>query len=86
MTVHLFTVPPWEVEPGDRLLGLNTIVARVLYDGRWLFIGPDDVIFAARSSGLNVQVLRGTVDDTDDGDVCPPWGIPRPGQRLAVIR
>ena len=83
MTVHLFTVAPWEVEPGDRLLGLNTPVARILYDGRWLFIGPDGLIFAARSSGLNVQVLRDTLDD--DG-VCPPWGIPRPGQRLQVIR
>ena len=83
MTVHLHTLAPWEVEPGDRLLGLNTPVARILFDGRWLYVGDDGLIIAARHPGLNVQVLRDT--DTDD-DVCPPWGIPRPGQRLAVVR
>lgn len=83
MTVHLLTVPPWEVEFGDRLLGLRTPVARILYDGRWLFIGDDGLIIAARHPGLNVQVLRGTVDDDD---VCPPWGIPRPGERLEAVR
>ena len=74
MTVHLLTVAPWEVEPGDRLLGLRTPVARILFDGRWLFIDGDDRIIAIRHPGLNVQVLRDTLDD----DSCPPWGIPRP--------
>lgn len=75
MTVHLLTVRPHEVEFGDRLLGLRTPVARILFDGRWLYIGDDGLIIAARHPGLNVQVLRDT--DTDD-DSCPPWGIPRP--------
>lgn len=77
MTVHLHTIAPWEVEPGDLLLGLRTPVARILYDGfdgRWLYADVTGVIIAARQPGMNVQVLR----DTDDDDDCPPWGIPRP--------
>lgn len=78
MTVHLLTVPPWEVEPGDRLLGTGAPVARILYDGfdgRWLYLDITGVIVATLPPGVYVEVLRGTVDDDDE---CPPWGIPRP--------
>lgn len=81
---QVLTVRTHEVEAGDRLVGLRSVVKSVLFDGnvgRWLYADAWGTIFATRAPWQSVQVLRGGLTDDDT----PPHGIERPSRHLRLV-
>ena len=74
--VQLLTVEPYEVERGDRIVGLRTVVDSVLYDGnvgRWLYADAGGRIICRRPAHRTVMVMRGGLSSHDT----PGHGIRR---------
>lgn len=81
--VQLLSVEPYEVERGDRIFGLVTVVDSVLYDGgcgRWLYVDAAGVIICRRPAHRLVRVLRGGLSSHDT----PGQGIAR--RHLQAVR
>lgn len=65
---EILTVRPHEVERGDQIIGLRTVIDSILYDGntgRWLYVDAKGVIICARPGHAVVQVLRGGLSSHD---------------------
>lgn len=62
------TVEPWQVEHGDRLLGLHSIIDSILCDGTWWYYGDQHGrIIAKRRCDSRVQIIRdSSASETDD--------------------
>jgi len=80
---QILTVRPHEVERGDQIIGLRTIIDSLLYDGatgRWLYVDAKGIIICHRPAHAMIQVLRGGLSSHDTNG----QGIARPN--LKVVR